>query len=346
MGSNLTNSQTELTVNQSIDKYYLTFLKLAALPILHAIMCIVACGVNIHPSYALILVTNRDEFYARPSRPAHVWSDGALVAGLDDQSCGSWLAARVGSSRVAVVTNHRSGPKEFEDKHSRGDLVVDFCQRDRSDIELSAAEYCRSVHAHGEDYNGFNLLAYDGNQLCHVSNRHPKSDPQQVHVLEPGRVYGLCNGLLDTPWPKTERLKSLLEKTVRLEAKETWNHDDLLNLLRDTQMPRDEHLPDTNVGIELERLLAPIFIQNDEFGYGTVCSTVVTITHDGQMELTEYTYGVGARQEGKVHMSWNIWDENCQNGNKNANQSTNATPGSRVDGRPLTSQSDLLPRKI
>ena len=57
-------------------------------------------------------------------------------------------------------------------------------------------------------YDGFNLLAGDGRELCYFSNR--GGDPQPVS----DGVHGLSNALLDTPWPKVERAKSALTRLL------------------------------------------------------------------------------------------------------------------------------------
>jgi uncharacterized protein with NRDE domain len=62
-------------------------------------------------------------------------------------------------------------------------------------------------------------------------------------------------------------------------------------LLRDRATARDEELPDTGVGLALERELAPIFIRRD--GYGTRCSTLVTIDRAGVIEFEERTFAPG-----------------------------------------------------
>ena len=47
-------------------------------------MCLIVLGRNIHPKYKLILVANRDEFYARPTKMAHYWQgQNKILAGKD-----------------------------------------------------------------------------------------------------------------------------------------------------------------------------------------------------------------------------------------------------------------------
>jgi uncharacterized protein with NRDE domain len=71
----------------------------------------------------------------------------------------------------------------------------------------------------------------------------------------------------------------------------------LLEVLRDREQPADVLLPDTGVGLDRERLLAPIFI--DGGSYGTRCSTVVLRRPDGQMLFVERRYNADCAVTGE-----------------------------------------------
>jgi uncharacterized protein with NRDE domain len=73
----------------------------------------------------LHLLANRDEFYARPTAPAHWWPDHPDIwAGRDLQAGGTWLGmSRTG--RFAALTNVREGGARSGGR-SRGELVADF----------------------------------------------------------------------------------------------------------------------------------------------------------------------------------------------------------------------------
>jgi uncharacterized protein with NRDE domain len=58
------------------------------------------------------------------------------------------------------------------------------------------------------DYDGFNLIIFDGITLLYVNNQ---GDP--VQVIEPG-VYALSNHRLDSPWPKVDYAREQLERDV------------------------------------------------------------------------------------------------------------------------------------
>lgn len=252
-------------------------------------MCLILFAYNAHPDFRLILAANRDEFYARPSRAAGFWPDAPdILAGRDVQRGGTWLGI-TRSGRLAAVTNYRE-PRAVpavpdqaaarandicEDAPSRGQLVSDFLKSRGAPLR-----YLRTVAADSRRYDGFNLLAGDGEELFYYSNR-----SRGIQRVLPG-VHGLSNHLLDTGWPKIRRGVSALRRialgdgAVEIPA--------LLHLLCDRGQPADDELPDTGVGLDRERLLAPIFIASPD--YGTRCSSVLLIDRHGRVTFYEETW--------------------------------------------------------
>ena len=98
-------------------------------------------------------------------------------------------------------------------------------------------------------------------------------------------LYGLSNGGLDEPWPKTVRLKAAVGDW--LERGET-DLEPLFKALRDETLPPDDALPSTGLSRERERLAAAVFIRNPL--YGTRCSTVVRIGADGAGRIAERSF--------------------------------------------------------
>ena len=59
-------------------------------------------------------------------------------------------------------------------------------------------------------------------------------------------------------------------------------------ILSEKQIAADGELPDTGIGMELERKLSPIFINMD--GYGTRSSTALLIDRHGRVQFEERSF--------------------------------------------------------
>lgn len=242
-------------------------------------MCLIALAYRVHPRFPLILIANRDEFYTRPTRPLAPWDDDPRVlGGRDLQAGGSWLGVTE-TGRIAAVTNFREPHPPRAGARSRGALVGAFLTG-----TAAPAGYARSLASRAASYPGFNLIAGDRRELWYVTNR--GGDPL---AIAPG-VHALSNHVLDTPWPKVERARAAL--TAALSG--TWSDDDLLAILADEAGVDDARLPNTGVGLERERALAPVFIRTPE--YGTRCSTLVFVSDD-TVRIVELTWPDGTRRE-------------------------------------------------
>lgn len=68
-------------------------------------MCLLAFAWRVNESLPLLLLANRDEFYARPAASAHPWEEFSFIfAGRDLEGGGTWLGfTRTG--RFAALTN-------------------------------------------------------------------------------------------------------------------------------------------------------------------------------------------------------------------------------------------------
>ncbi len=236
-------------------------------------MCLISFAINSHPKYKLILAANRDEFYDRPTASAHFWnSKSNILAGKDLKEGGTWLGINK-DGRIAAITNYRD-PKNIKlNAPSRGFLVKEFLSKN-----ISNDEFTEGLKISGNKYNGFNLIFGTIDDLRYYSNQINK-----VVKLQSG-IYGLSNHLLNTPWPKVEKVKNYLAQNLNGEI----NIEELLELLSNEHQFDDDQLPDTGVGIELERKLSPIFIKSDK--YGTRSSTIILVDYDGNVNFTERTY--------------------------------------------------------
>ena len=239
-------------------------------------MCLIAIAWNTRPDLPLALIANRDEFHARPTAAAAFDPQQPDVyGGRDLVQGGSWLLAS-SRRRLAAVTNVRAGVTPEAAALSRGWLVRDFV-----DGDASAADFAQGLSATAQDYGRFNLLVWDGDALWFASN-HPRFDAAAV---APG-LHAMSNGAFDAPWPKstaaTRTLADWLAATApgaELASIEDAALEPLFAGLRDTHVAPDAALPETGVGLALERRLSPAFIE--DANYGTRCSSVVLVEQDG-----------------------------------------------------------------
>jgi uncharacterized protein with NRDE domain len=230
-----------------------------------------------HPDYWLILAANRDEYHIRPTLPLGYWNDfPGVLAGRDLKSMGTWLGlTRTG--RISAITNYRDPKSHKENAPSRGRLVSDYLCG-----ETPPPAYLEHLEALAQQYNGFNLLVGDRSGLYYYSNRKGR-----ITTLKPG-LYGLSNHLLDTPWPKVEKGKAGMQ--VLLDNSQSNQPENIFELLSDRSRPPDDRLPDTGVGLEMERMLSPLFIASDV--YGTRSSSIVFLERNGMATFIERTFTV------------------------------------------------------
>ncbi len=240
-------------------------------------MCLIAFSYREHSDYRLILAANRDEFYARPAAGLGAWGDAPdIIAGRDELGGGTWLGI-THDGRFAAITNYRDPCTAREGAPSRGGLVADYL-RGRE----TPGVYMENLRERAGQYQGFSLLAGDQREFYYFCNI-----DKAVRKLGTG-TYGVSNHLLDTPWPKVRRAKHALNKLVRAD---TITSAELLDLLTDTAPADDAELPNTGVGLRLERELSPIFINGET--YGTRASTALTIAWDGHVSITERAHPGG-----------------------------------------------------
>jgi len=241
-------------------------------------VCLIAFHWQPDGPIPLLLAANRDEFYDRPTAPLAWWAGARILAGQDLRGGGTWLGVTP-AGRCAAITNHRDPRLTKPDRPSRGQIPVRFLEgRD------SAAAFLQALRGEAADYNPFNLLLFDGQELLGYESR-----DDQVRAFAPG-IHAVSNGPFDAPWPKVERLKAGL-------ALAQGDDRALLALLGDAHAFEDGLLPSTGVPLEWERALAPVFIRTPT--YGTRASTILRLGRDAVAILERWftSEGPEARTE-------------------------------------------------
>lgn len=237
-------------------------------------MCLITFSWDQHPKYKLVLLANRDEFYSRATAAASFWDDyPKLLGGRDLEAGGTWMGMHH-SGRFSALTNYRDPQNIKEQAPSRGFLTSDYLIKNQSPYA-----YLKALHSKANDYNGFNLLVGNLQEIWYYSNYE-----HEVRNLEAG-LYALSNHLLDTPWYKAEVARQLLAEALEQDHISV---SYFLDALHNTQKPADELVQRTGLAIEKERMLSSMFIESPN--YGTHSSSVLLMTHEGELEFTERRY--------------------------------------------------------
>jgi uncharacterized protein with NRDE domain len=265
-------------------------------------MCLLVVGWLAHPRYRIVVAANRDEFHARPTAPLAPWADQPRVlAGRDLQAGGTWIGLDA-DRRLGLVTNYRELARPRHTAPSRGRLVPQFLNS-----PLSAAQYLRALEADAQGYAGFNLLLGDGERLMYASNR----AEQFARELEPG-LHGLSNHLLDTPWPKLQRVRGAIAAWIDRAAADPVPHDMaadaewLMAVFADRRRTPAPHDPASGLSAEWEQVLSSPFVLNPD--YGTRCTTVLLMGHDGRTWIGERRFDPAGQATGQNEWQLNVGD--------------------------------------
>jgi len=226
-------------------------------------MCIVALAWQVLDDLPVCLISNRDEFYHRPSSQLHQWFNSPIVAGQDLQSGGTWMGI-TDQGRWAIVTNFRDGNDKQTYPTSRGHLIQTFLESDQTPIRFAQA-----LEKNQCDYAGFNLFVGDQHQAVYMSNR-----GEAPQILAKG-VFVVSNGLLSDSWEKTQHLrKRFTQEFLPMMQLSSVSEADLQHavwdILEDERKVIPNLLPNTGIDPEMEELLSSTFIQSPV--YGTRCS--------------------------------------------------------------------------
>ncbi|RPI71328.1 MAG: NRDE family protein [Ignavibacteriales bacterium] len=233
-------------------------------------MCLIVFAYSHHPEYKLIFGANRDEFFERPSSPAHFWKDEPVLAGKDLKEGGTWCGITK-TGRFAAITNYRNIKAIKKDAVSRGKIVTDFLTG-TSSPEL----YSKGLTDSANQYNGYSLVFGNLSGLYFFSNQTKK-----IEKIESG-IHGLSNHLIDTPWFNVKRGKELLEQVINNGDNLT---DNLLKILSDNTASTEDELPETGLDKETERKISSIFVDLPD--YGTRSSTIILIDKNNNVTFIE-----------------------------------------------------------
>jgi uncharacterized protein with NRDE domain len=224
-------------------------------------MCTIAILLEVVAGAPLVLAANRDELYARPTRPPERLGP-QIAGGVDVLSGGTWLALRR-DGRFAAVTNQRALATPPPGLRSRGLVVRELAAADDPEAYVASIDPTR--------YASMNLAWGDarGVSLAYLRN----DGTRELVRLSPG-VHVLCNDRIGAEeFPRGARLFGAI--TDALAEDRSWPaiRDRLQIALADhTRLPLTD-VPPSHLPVELARELTATCIHSPH--YGTRSSTIV-----------------------------------------------------------------------
>jgi uncharacterized protein with NRDE domain len=224
-------------------------------------MCTIAILIGVAEA-PVVLAANRDELYARATRPPERLGDG-IAGGVDVVSGGTWLALnRIG--RFVAVTNQVALATPPPGLKSRGTVVKELAAARDPDAYVNAID--------PRAYASMNLVWGDS-EAVRIAYIRREAGTRDVETL-PAGIHVLANDRLKAPgFPRAVRLEKQIAAIADLAWDKLWPR--LAQLLGDHSRVDLADVPASHLPPELARELTATCIHSER--YGTRSSTLVAI---------------------------------------------------------------------
>lgn len=174
-------------------------------------MCTIAILIDVISGAPIAIAANRDELYARPTRPPERLGPN-LAGGVDVLSGGTWLAVK-SDGQFAAVTNQLALATPPPGLRSRGHAVLELAAAKDPEAYVAAIDPTR--------YASMNLV-WRGAGESRVSIAYTRREQGTREIERLGRgIHVLCNDRLGAPgFPRCGRLIAAIEHALAQDA--TW----------------------------------------------------------------------------------------------------------------------------
>jgi len=234
-------------------------------------MCTIAFSYQMHSQFPLIIISNRDEFYSRPTQKAKFWHENEHVfGGIDLLKSGTWLGITK-EKKFSFLTNYRNASRHLENPRSRGLLTKAYLMG-----SLSPKKYVTDLHGNLNQYDPFNLFVGDMHELYYLNNINCN-----IEKVSPG-IHAISNAFLDESWPKVDEIKCRFKSCVEKKSLDVASLFQILSI--ETKYPK-HMLPQTGLPDEMEKMLSSIFISDQS--YGTRYQVVLLVDQYGHVNFYE-----------------------------------------------------------
>lgn len=238
--------------------------------------------------YKLVLINNRDEFYARETQNATLFEDDDLISifGTDLAGAvkGTWLGISEKNGRIKLGNLANVTGNEVHGKLGRGPIVTNWIKGDET-IDV----YNKKLVDLSDQFSSFNFLSVEINQSDDIQTFYVSNTPEAIKKVTAGYL-GVGNSPMTAPFKKveagTEEFKEILENHKECSREELINS--LLSVLKN----KTKHFPDdelTSRKHDDAEALSSIHVDLSAFGYGTRTRTVILVDNDNNIDYVEET---------------------------------------------------------
>ncbi|KAL8785289.1 MAG: hypothetical protein Q9195_008708 [Heterodermia aff. obscurata] len=226
-------------------------------------MCIALIS-TAHPDYALVLISNRDEYLSRPTAAAAWWPtpNGHILGGRDllREERGTWLGITK-QGLVAILTNFREEGGSVQEARSRGAIVNAFLKQSTEEKQDTEVFIKRLLSGDGlKGIGGFSLICGKvGQPLAVISNRTPSVEGITWIASKTGETVGLSNATFsDKSWPKVndgeKLMTSAIDRSVARKDDKRKFVEEMMDLLSIDTLPKKDKGQSWDVFIKELRL--------------------------------------------------------------------------------------------
>jgi len=218
-------------------------------------MCTIAILLEVVANAPIVVAANRDELYARPTRPPESLGD-RIAGGVDVLSGGTWLAIR-NDGRFAAVTNQRALAPVVAGVRSRGLAVRELAAAADPDAYVADLDPTK--------YASMNLIWGDARRVSIAYARREGS--LDIETLPPG-IPVVCNDRLGAEgFPRVVRLHDAIARAPR-----SW--PEIVPALEAALADHTrEDPPPSPLPVEVARAMTATCIHSP--AYGTRSSTII-----------------------------------------------------------------------
>ena len=240
-------------------------------------MCLLIALSRVIDGSPLVIATNRDEAYNRPSTTMTVLqhANPRILGGRDELAGGTWMATNE-YGLVAALTNRPQGGMRDPLKRSRGELPIALAQHQ----DAASAVEAFVVRYRSNEYNPCWILVGDRDSLFYIDVTTPEVPFAQVL---PSGTYVLENNPLFPLSEKSAYVTEQLSQTRGLVGENLLLF--LRQLLGDHAIPSQAAAPEpssdtTNSDSPPQRQLSACCVHSANYGTRSSAIVVVDELHD------------------------------------------------------------------